>query len=322
MLGRNVFPLVIQKILYFPGTFWLGMSLYLFAFFTLTDFIYRIVCFFYSGLKKFTGRYRKIQVFSGYFLIICLSIFGYYQFKHPQIVEQKIEIAKNAGGYKRLKVVGVSDLHLGVAIDKKQLEQYIRLINDQHPDLVIIAGDLIDNNVLPLEKEKMWESFGNLQAPLGAYYCLGNHDYLIGIESSMEFLHKTGLHLLIDSSVVINQSIQIIGRDDKQGNHSRKSLNELVKDADPALPLILLDHEPFHLNEAAENGIDLQFSGHTHQGQIFPANLIVEQLYELSHGYKRTGNTQYYVTSGLGLWGPPFRIGTHSEIVVFDIELK
>jgi len=324
MLGRNTLPLVIQKILYFSGTVWMGMMLYLFLFFLLTDLLYLIVRIFHRLSPAVARRYRKIQVVTGYILVTCAVCYGYYQFAHPQIVEQKIEIAKKAGDYKQLKIVGVSDLHLGVVIDKKRLEQYVRLINEQHPDLVIIAGDLVDNNALPLEKERMWETINQLQAPLGTYFCLGNHEYLSGIDGSMKFLRKTNMHLLIDSLVVINNSIQLIGRDDKQGmkNHRRKTLNELVKNANASLPLILLDHEPFHLSEAEKNGIDLQFSGHTHHGQIFPSNLVTDWIYELSYGYRQKGNTHYYVSSGLGQWGPPLRIGTHSEIVVFNIEFK
>lgn len=322
MLGRNILPLIIQKILYFPGTVWLGMMLYLFIYFFITDIIYFVIRFTHFLPTSLYNRYRKIQVLSGYILVTCLAVYGYYQFKNPKIVEQKIEIAKKAGDYKNLKIVGVSDLHLGVAIDKKHLEHFVRLINDQQPDLIFIAGDLIDNNVLPLEKERMWETLNKLQAPLGVYYCLGNHEYIIGIEASMSFLRKINMHLLIDSSVLINESIQIIGRDDKQRSNNRKTLKELVTDADTALPLFLLDHEPFHLDEAEANGIDLQFSGHTHFGQLFPGNLLTNRIYELSHGYKQKGNTHYYVTSGLGLWGPPFRIGTCSEVVVFNIEFN
>jgi len=324
MLGRNSIPLLIQKILYFPGTIWMGMMFYLFMFFLLTDFFYLIIRKIHHLSSATAKRFHKIQVISGYILVLCLVVYGYYQFTHPQIVEQKIEIAKKAGDYKRLKVVGVSDLHLGVAIDNQRLKQYVRLINEQHPDLVIIAGDLVDNNALPLEKERMWETINQLQAPLGTYFCLGNHEYISGIDDCMNFLRKTNMHVLIDSSVVINNSIQLIGRDDKQGmrNHQRKSLNELVKNMTDSLPLILLDHEPFHLKDAEENGIDLQFSGHTHHGQIFPANLLTDWIYELSYGYRQEGNTHYYVSSGLGQWGPPLRIGTHSEIVVFNIEFK
>ena len=322
MLGRNTFPLFVQKILYFPGTIWLGMMLYLLLFFILTDLPYFFNRFFHYLPSTVAKRYRKIQVLSGYIIILCLIIYGNYQFRHPQIVEQKIEIDKKAGDYKHLKVVGVSDLHLGVTVDKERLAQFVNLINDQHPDLILIAGDLIDNNVLPLEQERMQDVINALQAPLGTYFCLGNHEYLSGIDGSMNFLRKTNLHLLVDTTVVINNSIQIIGRNDEQGNRHRKSLKKLVKNLDASLPLLLLDHEPFQLEQAEKYGIDLQFSGHTHQGQLFPANLLIRRMYELSYGYMQKGNTHYYVSSGLGLWGPPLRIGTHSEVVVFDIEFK
>jgi len=322
MLGRNIFPLLIQKILYFTGTLWLGMMLYLFMFFLVTDVLFIIIRIFHRMSSEIKHRYRKIQILSGYFLVICLSVYGNYQFKHPKVVELKINIAKEAGDYKHLKIVGMSDLHLGVAIDKKQLEKYVKLINQQNPDLIIIAGDLIDNNVLPLEKENMWETINKLKSPLGTFYCLGNHEYMIGIEDGMNFLRKTDMNILIDTLVVINESIQIIGRDDIQRNHNRKSLNELLIDVNPNLPILLLDHEPYHLYEAEENGIDLQFSGHTHKGQMFPVNLLVNKMYEISYGYAQRGNTNYYITSGLGLWGPPLRIGSKSELVVFNIEFE
>ena len=322
MLGRNIFPLIIQKILYFPGTIWLGMMLYLLAFFLLTDFIYLIIRLIRFLPQAYTKHYRKIQVLSGYIIVIVLSVYGNYQFRHPQVVEQKISIAKKAGEYKNLRIVGVSDLHLGIAIDKKRLEQYVSLINNQQPDLVIIAGDLIDNNVLPLEKERMWENLNEIQAPLGVYFCMGNHEYMVGIESTMNFLRKTNMQLLMDKSIVINNSIQIIGRNDNQRNPNTKPLKELVENIDTTLPVLLLVHQPFHLEESEANGIDLHFSGHTHHGQLFPGNLLIHRMYELSYGYMQKGNTHYYVSSGLGLWGPPFRIGTQSEIVVFDIEFK
>jgi len=322
MLGRNFIPLAIQKILYFPGTIWMGMILYLFLFFLLTDTVYFIIRLFHHFSSENKARFRKIQVYSGIILVLCLLIYGLFHFLNPKIVEQNIHIGKTAGDYKRLKIVGTSDLHLGVAIDKSRLQQYVNLINNQHPDLILIAGDLIDNNVLPLEKERMWETINELKAPLGVYYCLGNHDYMVGIDSAMSFLRKTDMHLLIDTTVVINNSIQIVGRDDKQRNRDRKSLNEIVKNVDKSLPLLLLDHEPYYLEEAEENGIDLQFSGHTHRGQIFPMNLFVKWMYELPYGYRQKGNTHYYVSSGLGLWGPPLRIGTQSEIVVFNIEFN
>jgi predicted MPP superfamily phosphohydrolase len=322
MLGRNIFPLTIQKILYIPGTFWLGMMVYFFAFFLLTDFIYliiRLFCRLSSGFKK---QYRKIQVLTGCIVVFCLASYGYYEFTNPKVVELNIKIDKQAGKYKNLKVVGVSDIHMGVAVDKKRLKQYVRLINEQRPDLIIMAGDLIDHSTMPLEKERMWQELNELQAPLGTYICYGNHEHIAGIEDTKSFFQKTNLHVLVDDFVLIDESIQLVGLDDVRRNRQGKSLKEVIEGADHTLPLLLLFHEPVHLEEAEKNGIDLQFSGHTHQGQMFPGNLLVKLRYEHTYGYKRSGNTHYYVTSGLGLWGPPFRIGTRSEIVVFNIEFN
>jgi predicted MPP superfamily phosphohydrolase len=322
MLGRNTLPLTIQKILYFPGTCWLAVMMYLLLFFTPLDLIYCFIRIFMYFPQQFTKKIRKIQVATGYLLVVSLAVYGYYQFSHPKIVEQEIVIHKNAGNYKELKVVGISDLHLGINIDKKRLNQYVQQINAQNPDLILIAGDIVDNNALPLEEEKMWETFSQLQAPLGIYFCLGNHEYLSGIEPSMNFLQKTNIHLLIDDYALVDSSLYIIGRDDKQGNHYRKPLKYLVSDVNTTLPLFLLDHEPYHLEEAEESGIDLQLSGHTHNGQIWPGNLFVKKMYELGYGYKQKGNTHYYVSSGLGLWGPQFRIGTQSELVIFKIKFN
>ncbi|GHT25926.1 hypothetical protein AGMMS4957_21270 [Bacteroidia bacterium] len=274
-----------------------------------------------------------------------LLLYGNYQFNHPKIVETEVVVHKGMAGQARndtafcgtkqqtLKIVAVSDLHLGVQIDKKRLQKYVQLINAQQPDAIFIAGDLVDNNVLPLTLEHMEEEINQLQAPLGVYFCLGNHEYMSGIDNCKEFLAKTNMTVLIDSAAMMTEDIQIIGRDDiKKGNRPRKTLADIQGIAGQArndttalviagltrnpLTTIVLDHEPYNLEEAEAAGIDLQFSGHTHDGQLFPFNLLVGNLFEVSYGHKQKGATNIFVTSGLGLWGPPFRIGTQSEIVV------
>ncbi|GHV23413.1 metallophosphatase [Clostridia bacterium] len=323
MLGRNSLPLDLQKGLYFIGTIWLGAMLYLTFWFLLTGAIYFSNRFLHFIPKTITPAvFRRIQAITGYAIVIIVLLFGYHKFTHPTLVEKEITIHKPGGKHKDLKVVAFSDLHLGIAIDKKKLQKYIPLINDQHPDLILFAGDMVDNNVLPLNVEKMHEEINQLQAPLGVYMCLGNHEYLSGITSGMEFLRKTNITLLIDSVAQIDDSFWIIGRDDYQGNILRKGLEELTAQTDVSQPLFLLDHEPYFLPAAEKTGIDLQLSGHTHYGQVWPINRIVDKVYEVGHGYKQKGNTHIYVTSGLGLWGPPFRIGTQSEIVVFNIHFN
>jgi predicted MPP superfamily phosphohydrolase len=326
MLGRNAFPLGILKFLYFPGTCWLGMLLYLVMFFLVTDLGFFIVNLipkkqspFSHSSKHLKKNFRINQILSGYFLVFMLSIYGYYHFNHPKIVEKNITISKKAGYFKELKIVGISDLHLGINLGKKQMKRYVKLINDQHPDLILIAGDINDNTPLPLEKEKMWEEFEQLHAPLGTYACLGNHEYMSDIEPSLAFINKTNIRLLTDEAALVYNSFWIIGRDDLQGNPKRKPLPDLLAKTDTTLPLILMDHEPYHLEEAEQYGIDFQFSGHTHDGQLWPGSLLVKKIYELACGYMKKGNTHYYVSSGLGLWGPLFRIGTDSELVVINI---
>ena len=165
------------------------------------------------------------------------------------------------------------------------------------------------------------EELAELKAPLGIYMVPGNHEYISGIRKSMQFINETPIRLLRDEIVTLPGGIQIIGRDDRS-NTSRLSLQELAKNMDPAKPVILLDHQPYDLSDTEKAGIDLQFSGHTHRGQVWPISLITDHLFDQSYGYRRWGNSHIYVSSGLSLWGPPFRIGTDSELVVFNITCK
>jgi predicted MPP superfamily phosphohydrolase len=323
MLGRNFMNLTLQKFLYFPGTCWLGAIIYLFLFFLITDLILLIGRYFSRFNSKSMGKLRRMQFYLGYGLTAFLLIYGYNHFNNPRIVEKDLVFAhKEQMRSYGTRIVAVSDLHLGVNLDRKKLAEYIDIINAQHPDIVLFVGDIIDNSVFPLEKEKMWEEFGRLKTQYGAYACLGNHEYMSGIEKSLAFLVKTKLNLLVDNSMTGINGLQIIGRDDIKGNPKRKSLKELMANVNPNLPVIVMDHEPYHLEEAEENGIDLQFSGHTHDGQMWPGNLLVKSMYELPYGYMQKGDTHYFTTSGLGLWGPLFRIGTQSEIVIFNIQFN
>ena len=191
------------------------------------------------------------------------------------------------------------------------------MINEQKPDLILIGGDLIDNSVVPLYTEKMSEELSELKAPMGIYMVPGNHEYISGIDESARFIKSTPIQLLIDSVVTLPNGI-LIGRDDRH-NPSRRSLQELMENIDKSRPIILLDHQPYNLTDAEAAGIDLQFSGHTHHGQVWPMSLVTDYIYEQSHGYRQWGDTHIYVSSGLSLWGPPFRIGTESEMVVFEL---
>lgn len=299
------------------GTGWLVFTLYMVLLLVLFDV-----------LRLFNLRFKyAFHVSLG--LTLSLLAYGYYHYQHPEIRVINIVINKTVGagdagdaktetGNKPLKVVAVSDIHLGYQTDKTMLKGYVDRINALHPDLILIGGDLIDNSVVPLQEERMEEELGQLQAPLGVYMVPGNHEYISGIDESIDFIRRTPITLLRDTVVTLPNGLQLIGRDDRH-NRSRQSLKELTAGLDRKRPLILLDHQPYRLNETEQAGVDLQFSGHTHRGQVWPLSLVTDYMFELSYGHRQMGNTHIYVSSGLSLWGPPFRIGTDSEVVVFEL---
>ena len=243
--------------------------------------------------------------------------YGYYNYLNPKVRTLDLTINKELS-IPSLKVVGFSDVHLGIGTGNDKLQKYIEMVNAQNPDLIIISGDLIDNNVAPLYANDMDKLLAKFNAPMGIYMAPGNHEYISGIDESIEFLKKTPIQLLSDTVVMLPNGIQIVGRDDRR-IENRSSLQDLMKTVDPSKPIILIDHQPYNLDETAEAGIDLQLSGHTHRGQIWPMNWIVDNLFEVSFGYEKRKESHIYVSTGLSLWGPPFRIGTDSEIVVFNI---
>ena len=245
-------------------------------------------------------------------IIAILLLYGglHYPHKHREVLEIKTEKPLQ----KPLTIVLASDLHIGYHNRKAELQRWVRLLNEENPDLVLFAGDILDGAIRPVREWRLDEEFRDLNAPV--YAALGNHEYIAGLESSLAFYEDAGMCLLRDSSVVAS-GIRIVGRDDRS-NASRRALSDLVPT--DTLFTILLDHQPYHLEEAERCGIDFQFSGHTHHGQIWPANWITDILYEKAYGAYRRGNTHYYVTSGLGIWGGKFRIGSQSEYLVLKLK--
>ena len=171
-------------------------------------------------------------------------------------------------------------------------------------------------SIRPIKEERMFEEFHRLNAPV--YACIGNHEFYSGEPDAQKFYEQAGIHLLQDSCTIVGD-LCIIGRDDRTNRH-RKSLADLMKQADRSKFTILLDHQPYFLEQTERQKIDFQFSGHTHHGQVWPISWITEHVYECAHGALQKGDTQYYITSGIGIWGGKFRIGTRSEYVVVTIK--
>ena len=213
----------------------------------------------------------------------------------------------------------MSDLHIGYHNQVNELHRWIDLVNKEAPDVVLISGDIIDRSIRPINEQNMEAEFRRLHAPV--YACLGNHEYYSGIDQAEKFLRQAGIHLLRDSSVVFRHQLTIIGRDDRTNPH-RRNLKTITARADLGLFTVLLDHQPYHLEQAENCHIDLQLSGHVHYGQLWPVSWITNLIYECAYGSHRRNATQYYISSGMGLWGGKFRIGTCSEYVVVNVHSK
>ncbi|MBB4034616.1 hypothetical protein GGR21_000503 [Dysgonomonas hofstadii] len=323
LLGDSM-PVWMASTLYKIGTAWFFILLYFFIVMAVKDLFGLTNKLFHFMPSDAITRYTKENwVGLGFMIgfIALVMICGYLKYNWKLRVELPLTIDKpinDSTAFGPLRIVAISDLHLGYGIGKSEFEKWVDVINAEKPDIVLIAGDIIDNSVRPLNDENFAESFHKIKAPMGIYACAGNHEYISGMKESTAFIEKTGVHLLRDSVALIDSSFYVIGRDDRM-NENRKSVKDLVANLDKAKPVIMLDHQPYHLEEAEENGIDLQISGHTHQGQVWPISMITKAIYEKDHGYLKKGNANIYVSSGIGIWGGKFRIGTQSEYVVIDI---
>ena len=307
MLIRDIqIPTAIAKAMFNLGSIWMVFTLYM----VLTLIAFDVARIFIPSM-----RWGFIYAFG---LTTLLLTYGYYNYRHPKIKQIDITLDKPFNG-KEIKIAAISDIHLGNGTDKAALKRYVKLINAQNPDLILISGDLIDNSIIPVKQQRMDEELRELQAPMGIYMIAGNHEYISRIEQCEEFLQKTPITLLRDSIVTLPCGVQIVGRDDRH-NRRRRSLEELLGRVDSSKPIIILDHQPYDLAKVDATEVDIQLSGHTHRGQVWPMSLLTDYIYEQSHGYRKWQNTHIYVSSGLSLWGPPFRIGTNSEMAIITIK--
>jgi predicted MPP superfamily phosphohydrolase len=317
MFGAKM-PVGIAKAVSFFGNTYVVVLIYLLLSFMVVDVV-RLLNMVFPFLENGMLAFRFYSLVVSAIAISIALVVGNYKFNHPQVVKLNISLEKPKQ-HKNLRIVAVSDVHLGFSIDKKRLQSYVKLINDQQPDIVLLAGDISDRPVSPIVRQNMKEELSSITTKYGVYAINGNHEYMAEEPLAMTpYLKEAGIKVLRDNVVMVDSSFYIVGRDDKM-NPNRSSVAELVMGLDVGLPKIMMDHQPFHLEEAEKNGVDLQISGHTHNGQFFPGNLIVKWMYELGYGYKKKGNTHYYVSSGLGIWGPQYRIGTQSEIVLIELE--
>jgi len=305
------------------GTFHLAVMLYAFMAVLAVDFV-RLINAFLPFLPKglfAAGARTGPVVFAAVAGIVVLTVaWGAWNATRLRTIDLDIRIPAKAGTVDNLTVVAVSDLHLGALVGPARLEKVVGSINALGPDIVLFAGDIVDETVTEAIEEKLGGIMRRLKAPLGLFACPGNHEFFSGLERNLACLRSCGITVLQDEAAEVDGAFILAGRRDPSSlgvQERRLSIGGILSGsgARADLPLVVLDHQPIHLEEAAEAGVALQISGHTHDGQMFPIDLINRLIYELNWGYLRKGDTQYYVTSGAGTWGPPVRIGSRAEVV-------
>lgn len=241
---------------------------------------------------------------------------GLYNAYTPHTVYYQITLDKPLE--KPLRIGLASDFHLGKLFGSRQLEKLAARFDQENVDLILLPGDIMDDDIQAYEAENMQAALSKLRAPLGVYATLGNHDFFGQQRAIYHAITQAGITVLWDQAVTLENNLTLIGRNDNLYK-SRPSAAQLLKNVDTSHPIILLDHRPDDILAHAELPIDIQVSGHAHNGQIFPANFVVKALYRLHHGYEKIGLGHYFVTSGYGFWGVPFRLGSQSEMMIIDV---
>ena len=260
---------------------------------------------------------RFAQVVLAFFMV--LSVWGGWRAYHPVVREEVVPTAKLEQGTE-LKIALVSDLHLGRTLVRGYSWDVVELINDQHPDVVIIAGDLLDGKISHVLRANSLEPFSYLEAPLGTYMVMGNHDYIDNPSRLQRLLKMMKIKVLHGNNVGLrNGTVKVTGLVDFSRDSGTEALRQLSAGNNDFFS-ILVDHQPRRFLAAQEEGYDLYLSGHTHTGQLWPNRLFTFFMYDLDYGRREYGNMTAIVSSGIGFWGPPIRSTVAPEIVLIKVQ--
>ncbi len=251
-------------------------------------------------------------------------VIGHRNVRYPRVMYQKYTVKRlvpeGAQPEKRMRLVFFSDLHIGEAMTPDYIARAVKLIQDQQPDLILCGGDFIDHRAVYAYDPRVMASLRSLHAPLGVYYVLGNHEYRDDLEANIRWVSEVGGTLLRDSIAFPgNGPLTLIGRDDWV-NGNRKPFEVIANEADPLRgPVVLMEHTPASIDSIGDSPVDLILCGHTHGGQIWPGQLMVWWRYGMVSGTRPVGEREVCISSGIGSAGATYRIGTRSEIRVYDL---
>jgi len=311
--GLSLVPLKLTGFFYFVVMFY--SALYL----LMMDLLKLLLTF--LRLSNLFGRNYRFFLNVGLILALVTTMIGYYLGGRIITTEYTVNLDKKGSSFDQLKVVVVADLHLSNISDRNFAKQIVEKINEQNADLVLIPGDIIDRTVAELRFD-FASDLRKISSRYGVFAVTGNHDYYEKAVLFRDFCARSAISLIEDSTVVINNGLTIVGRNDRSyasKREGRKPLFAIMEGVDKNLPVILLDHTPFNLEQASENGIALQLSGHTHHGQLFPLQFVMRMLYKVSRGHIVVKGSDIIVTSGTGFWGPPVRTSAIPEVVVVKV---
>ena len=319
---ERAYPCFFTGIITWIGSFWLAFMMYFILSALLIDFTRLLNYLFHIYPASFYVDYQKTKAIA---LLITIGVValvviaGFINARIPRIQKMDLVVSKKVQGEKTLNIVMASDIHLGTIIARRKANRLVETINSLNPDIILFAGDVVDEDLAPVIKNNLGANLLQLKARLGVYAITGNHEYIGGAEPAIKYLTEHGVTMVRDTAIFIDNRFWLAGRDDRDKSRfsgkPRKELAEVLAPVDHSCPLILMDHQPFNLGKSVEQGVDLQLSGHTHHGQLWPFNYITSAIYELSSGYKKIGGTHFYVSNGYGTWGPPVRLGNRPEIV-------
>lgn len=337
LLPKSAVAIVIRRI----STYWIGIMLYSLLYVVLFDLLRLIAK--HTKLKNTLLFSRGSVISIGSVVVACAVVtclYGIFNARNIKVNEYSVTVNKSCGSDKHLKAVLVADLHMGYAIGVDHITNMVEKINQQDADIVIIAGDIFDNSYDGMDDpEGIKAQLKSIKSKYGVYAVYGNHDIdekiLMGFtfdwggkqlhsEKMTNFMKECNIKLINDESVLINDEFYLVGRrdTDKPGTEdgTRAEISELTKDLDKTKPIFVLSHEPDELQKTADAGADIDFSGHTHDGQLFPGNLTIGLFWENPCGMIKKDNMYSIVTSGVGVYGTFMRVGTDAEICAVDID--
>lgn len=240
----------------------------------------------------------------------------------PRVTRVTLPLRRLGTGLDGLRVAVVSDIHLGPTLGRRHTERIVETINEQSPDLVAVVGDLVDGTVAELGDDAA--PLADLVSRHGSFFVTGNHEYYSGSGPWLVELERLGLRPLRNERVEIRRGgavLDLAGVNDPNGveEGDGPDFDAALDGRDPDRPVVLLAHQPVQVHEAASRGVDLQLSGHTHGGQLYPFHYLIRLDQPVVAGLHRFGDTQLYVTNGAGFWGPPVRVGAPPEIVMVEL---